>query len=95
MSFYRKKPVIIEAIQWDGTNLKEVTQFLGIHPEKSKWYDTFQDYVDHIKRKGDSFHIFSIKGNMTTNLGDYVIKGLDGEFYPCNPDVFQKTYETV
>ena len=46
------------------------------------------------KDKG-GFYIPTLEGNMKANIGDYIIKGINGEFYPCKPDIFDKTYEEV
>ena len=76
---YRKKPVTIEAIQWLGTNLSEIDDFVG----------------GSIANKGTTLVIHTLEGNMKANIGDYIIKGINGEFYPCKPDIFDKTYEKV
>ena len=99
---YRKKPVIIEAIQWTGKNLIEVSAFINneSYAEALKEYDRcFPDklcrdvHKDIIKREG--FCIETLEGNMKGKIGDYIIKGVNGEFYPCKPDIFAKTYEEV
>ncbi len=81
---YRKKPVVIEAVQLiDGcqTLLDELTEF---------------SYVVHINDKGKMFlHIDTLEGNMLANEGDYIIKGIQGELYPCKPDIFEQTYEAL
>lgn len=80
---YRSKPVIKEAIQWTGKNYEAVMNFtsdkLGII---KPWHDR-------------SFLIPTLEGEMRADLGDYIIKGLKGEFYPCKPDIFEMTYEKV
>ena len=76
---YRKKPIIVEAIQYTGDNLLEVMKFCG----EGK---TLFDYC---------LYIVTLEGNMRANKGDYIIKGVHGEFYPCKPDIFKETYETV
>ena len=76
---YRKKPVIIEAIQFDGENFKEIISFVG----------------DKAHRIGCMVIIETLEGAMNATKGDYIIKGVNGEFYPCKPDVFTKTYEEV
>jgi hypothetical protein len=76
---YRKKPVIIEAIQWLGTNLSEIDDFIG----------------ESITNKGTTLIIYTLEGDMKASIGDYIIKGVNGEFYPCKPDIFDKTYEEV
>lgn len=93
---YRKKPVVIEAIQWTGTiqSTHEVIVFMGqsvandfITQEK------FYDYCCFALR--DGLEITTLEGIMTASVDDYIIKGVNGEFYPCKPDIFQKTYEAV
>ena len=76
---YRKKPVTIGAIQWLGTNLSEIDDFVG----------------ESIANKGTTLVIHTLEGDMEASIGDYIIKGVKGEFYPCKPDIFAKTYEEV
>lgn len=78
---YRKKPVVIEAMQFTGKNDKECLAFCtsAIDPDDNK----------------PSLIIPTLEGVMTANVGDYIIKGVNGEFYPCKPDIFEKTYEKV
>lgn len=99
---YRKKPVTIEAILWTGKNHIEVSAFINneSYAEALKEYDRcFPDklcrdvHKDIIKREG--FCIETLEGNMKAKIGDYIIKGVNGEFYPCKPDIFAKTYEEV
>lgn len=78
---YRKKPVVIEAIQWNGTNKVEIQQFMG-------------QYLDENTIKS-TLTIPTLEGNHIASCGDYIIKGVRGEFYPCKPDIFWKTYEEV
>lgn len=83
MAKYRKKPVVIEANQWLGTDANKIMMchFLGISGY----------FID----ENDDLIIRTLEGNMKANVGDYIIKGVHGEFYPCKPDVFAKTYEEV
>lgn len=90
---FRKKPVVIDAIQWTGRNLKEIIQFSGLHKSAETKWPLWEDYEDVVKREG--LKIFSLEGRMDANIGDWIIKGVNGEFYPCKPDVFEKTYEPV
>jgi hypothetical protein len=81
---YRKKPVIIEAVQFTGFNLAECMSFIKgteVHRE--------------ILIESNIFTIDTLEGQMTASIGDYIIKGVNGEFYPCKPDIFKKTYEEV
>lgn len=76
---YVKKPVEVEAIQWTGMNFKEIKKFGG-------------DYVGLFANQPI---ISTLEGDMIVSVGDYVIKGAKGEFYPCKPDIFELTYEEV
>ena len=76
---YKKKPVVVEAVQWTGENHAEMCEF--IDPE-----------VFEIKPK-EGLIIHTLEGDHHASPGDYIIKGVNGEFYPCKPDIFAKTYE--
>jgi hypothetical protein len=86
---FRKKPIVIEAIQWDGSNLKEIIEFVGLHPSANLW--TWNEYKEVVKK--DGLKIFTLGGKMNADVGDFIIKGIKGEFYPCKPDIFEQTYE--
>ena len=86
---YRKKPVVIEAVKWRGDNLREVIDFTGLHPSANKW--TWAEYEAVVAEKG--LKIFTIEGPLMASVGDLIIKGIKGEFYPCKPDIFAATYE--
>lgn len=77
---YRKKPVEIEAIQWTGDNLTEVMAFCPkAHPE----------------HMSSLLVIERLEGKLYAQEDDYIIKGVEGEFYPCSPSVFLATYDEV
>ena len=78
---YRKKPVVVDAVQWNGSNVSEIYVFIGT--------DVNARYV------GDTVIIPTLEGDMTASKGDWIIRGVNGEYYPCKPDVFAKTYEPV
>lgn len=80
MGKYRKKPVVIEAIVWTGDNLKDVLTF------SDKAYIDADNYTLKIE---------TLEGTHVATRGDYIIKGVKGEFYPCKPDIFKRTYEEV
>lgn len=84
MKNYRKKPIVIEAIQWDGTEEKaiEIASIEG-----------FEGMIDYGEKKFGKFYIDTLEGMMQVSPNDYVIKGVKGEFYPCKPDIFEMTYE--
>lgn len=73
---YIKKPVEVEAVQWNGENAEEVLEFTNRTAEF----------------KNGEMKIPTLEGTMTTNVGDYIIKGVKGEVYPCKPDIFEATY---
>lgn len=79
MSKFRKRPVVIEAVQWLGNNHPEVTSFQGGCAEY----------------EGGKVVIQTLEGEMRASVGDWIIKGVNGEFYPCKPDIFALTYEEV
>ena len=80
---YTKKPVTIEALQWTGENVSEIFEFCSmsyrsvINPETGEMGMIIQ----------------TLEGPMTASIGDYIIKGIKGEFYPCKPDIFALTYD--
>lgn len=76
---FRKKPVIIDAIRWVGNNLTEIIGF-----------------CDKAVIKSDGkLYIKTLEGDHLATPGDFIIKGVKGEFYPCKPDIFEMTYEPV
>lgn len=118
---YVKKPIVIEAVQWNGENLEELIAFLG-------GADTRNDYFGNLYVTGKNFVYHSIdpksvctnvipnhipqnfcqlpqsniivgltiktlEGDMQASVGDYIIKGIKGEYYPCKPDIFEQSYE--
>ena len=80
----RKKPVVIEAVQWSGNNLNEILNFM-----KDKQPNYYEDDEQKL------LTIQTLEGNMIASDGDYIIKGVKGEFYPCKSDIFEQTYEVV
>ena len=80
---FRKKPVVIDAIQWSGSNWHEAYDFAG-----HVVYTANEDDVVVLK-------VSTLEGEMTAQPGDWLLKGVAGEFYPCKPDIFEATYEPV
>ena len=82
---YRKKPVVIEAIQFDGTvkGRDEIIEKLGFVGSECYQQSCFR------------LAIQTLEGSMSAYKGDWVIKGIKGELYPCKPDIFEMTYEVV
>lgn len=85
MPKYRKKPVVVEAVQFTGENLQEIAEFVSGSVEQTRFYDI----------KLGALTIHTLEGDMRANPGDYIIKGIKGEYYPCKPDIFEQTYEPV
>ena len=84
---YRKKPVVIEAMQYNASNSREsVMQWIYDNGGKCYLVKSIND---------SSIYIETLEGTMKADLNDYVIKGINGELYPCKPDIFEKTYEKV
>ena len=81
VNVYRKVPVKIKAIKWDGTNFGKIALFCNkivqANPNKAELL------------------IDTLEGSMKVSLGDYIIQGVHGEYYPCKPDIFKKTYERL
>jgi hypothetical protein len=82
MTKYRRKPVVIDAIQWTGDNYPEVFEFT-------------RAYAYPTKSHSDTLMVETLEGNMVAEKGCYIIRGVDGTYYPCQETVFKKTYEPV
>ncbi|MEJ8416965.1 hypothetical protein WKE44_25115 [Klebsiella pneumoniae] len=79
MAKFRKKPVVIDAVQYSGSNALEIHRFT----------DGSARYVDR------RLLIPTLEGDHEATKGDWIIRGVAGEFYPCKPDIFEATYEAV
>jgi hypothetical protein len=79
---FKKKPVVIEAVQWTGKNQFEILGFC------KTCYFTSHGVVKDL-------YIDTLEGDMLANVDDYIIKGVAGEFYACKPEIFALTYENV
>lgn len=77
---YRKKPVVIDAIQWDGTNVADVREFFG-------------GFTGWVIENCEYILITTLEGVMRCGPRDWIIKGVSGEFYPCKPGIFAMTYD--
>lgn len=84
---FRKKPVVIEAIQWLGDKISEVPEWADEAQKKLRAED------GAVWRQGDTLRIATLEGTMTAQPGDWIIRGVTGELYPCKPDIFAATYE--
>lgn len=90
MARFRKKPVVIEAVEWTGTNVDEIAAFVS-------------SYADFLRTDcvgpnggvmpGGALIIPTLEGDHTASPGDWIVKGVKNEFYPVKPDIFALTYE--
>ena len=90
---YRKKPVVIEAIRLTTDNFDVVCDFMGGTPVPKHNPDFGIDENGNTNEPYLGVYIETLEGKMLANYGDYIIKGVNGEFYPCKPDIFEKTYD--
>ena len=80
MQKFVKKPVVVEAVQYNGINITEIESFVGAKLP-TLWLSV----------EDTQLVISTLEGDMKVTKGDYVIKGIKGEFYPCKPDVLKNT----
>lgn len=81
---YRKKPIVIEAAQFDGSE-RSIVEILALQRDK----------VKVLREDAGDLMIPTLEGLMRASVGDYVIRGVQGELYPCKPDIFEQTYDLV
>lgn len=86
MPKFRKKPVVIEAVQWNGNNRSDITAFCSI----AKWEQT---PFEGERSEPPVLVIPTLEGDHRAVPGDWIIRGVKGEFYPCKPDIFEQTYD--
>ena len=82
IGWFRKRPVEIQALVWTGENTTEVVEFCDAC------------YTYH-RNNEPELMINTLEGPMKASQGDYIIRGIKGEFYACKPDIFELTYESV
>lgn len=83
MPFFKKKPVVIEAIQYNGSNGLAIKQ----------WSNGKVVESPVLGDNGPYLQIHTLEGVMTALVEDFIIRGVQGEYYPCKPDIFDATYE--
>lgn len=93
--WFTKKPVTIQAIQWTGDNLREVITFTDGPPDTRSHHAgmAWDAYRDLVAR--DGLKIYTLEGKMLASPGDWIIRGVKGEMYPCKDEIFRLTYEPV
>lgn len=90
MTRYRNKPVVIDAVHYDGTNREEIAAFIGRLGK-----------VEETKLPGpgrglhDGIVIHTLEGDIRASVGDWIIRDVQGEYHPCRDDIFRETYEAV
>ena len=82
MAQFRKRPVVIEAVQWTGGNGLTIASFMG---------EPFPDDA----HTTDTPIIHTLEGDLVASVGDWIIKGVKGEFYPIKNNIFMETYDAV
>lgn len=82
MARYRKRPVVIDTIQWTGDNIDEIWDEFGA-----------VDIYGPTEANPNCLTINTLEGDMLASLGDWIIRGVKNELYPCKPDIFDLTYE--
>ena len=85
MKRYVKNPVVVQAVEYNGANKEEIEAFV-----EKKLDTVYTELKEPLELK-----IPTLEGDMKASKGDYIIKGINGEFYPCKPDIFEKTYDVV
>jgi hypothetical protein len=117
MPQFRKKPVVIEAINWNGHTLGLTNKPVDLDPSKvtdpnvkldlPSWMPKCLDPLPtealtrasvepgQIRRYEDFLHIGTLEGVMAAAPGDWIIRGVKGEIYPCKPDIFEATYDAL
>lgn len=91
---YRKKPVVIDAMQWDGT-AEAATPIIDWALEGGVSIRYYCPDGDDCRRDTHVLLVCTLEGAMSALPGDWIIRGVQGEFYPCKPDIFAATYEAV
>ncbi len=93
MAYYRKKPVVIEAVLVADVLHAAEWQWDALPPWVVAAYENAEG--GHLVFATDSVHITTLEGTMRAEKGDWIIRGVHGELYPCKPDIFDATYETA
>ena len=91
---YTKLPVEVQAVQWTGENVDEIEEFVGDCCTTVRYIYDKNVYKGCQQDRTDLF-IHTLEGDHRALVGDYIIRGVKGEFYPCKPDIFEETYKEV
>ncbi|MDO4694980.1 MAG: hypothetical protein Q4A62_10630 [Eikenella sp.] len=94
MPKFRKKPVVIDAVQYTGSESNTIMLYEWIHDvDLSTMHMTASAIIMADCKRDGGLMIPTPEGKMLARVGDWIIKGVQGEFYPCKPDIFEATYE--
>lgn len=88
----RKKPVVVEVVKFEG--FRSVTG-QAIFSDRPEWLNNALGKTVLFFGEVDTVTIVTLEGDMIAAVGDYIIKGVNGELYPCKPDIFEKTYDIL
>lgn len=91
---YRKRPVEIEAFQYDGDLINSKGKYYIPYWAKNA-FEAGVIYYDSLGNEPSELFIKTLEGNHHVSVGDYIIQGIKSEIYPCKPDIFEKTYDVV
>jgi hypothetical protein len=94
MNQYRKKPVVIEALRVPVEATDDHERFMAGHGFIAGWFIR-HDFRDYNVADDMGYDIHTLEGVMHASPGDFIIRGVQGEFYPCKPDIFEATYEPI
>lgn len=92
---YRKKPVVIEAVLLENSYDSVYWAYEFVHNVGMESCSSLANKVVNEILSNEGMVIKTLEGDMLASFGDYIIKGVNGEFYPCKPDIFHKTYDKV
>lgn len=93
MPMFRKKPVEIEAMRWTGDNTRDIT--LWVDPKLAPFAMPAGWWLHQGQDRTFSLVIPTLEGDHRASIGDWIIRGVKGEYYPCKPDIFAATYDAV
>lgn len=102
MPWYKKRPVTIEAHRWMGgaENATPIIEWVLQHGGTARYHEyqppfTSEDGMTGSTEVEEHLQIDTLEGTMTGSVGDYIIRGVQGEFYPCKPNIFEESYEVA
>jgi hypothetical protein len=95
MAKFKKKPVVIDAVRFNGVNQSEILDFYpaAFFSTEGSTRRSFSD--EQPDQSLPIVEIRTLEGTMVANVGDWIIRGVKGEYYPCKPDIFKATYEPL